>query len=399
MRSRWRFVLLILIAPALFARDDAANQKWRDDLAFFRAEMPRVHKNLFHTMPREEFERMINALAARVPWLEDHEIAVELGRIVAGIGDGHTHLNFGHPSLGFRMLPVRFYQFSDGMFIRNAADRSLVGAKVVRIGTFSIEQAVKRMAEVSPRDNDSGLRAIVALQLGVPEILHALRIAPSKDRVTLRIEKDGRQRDVELTPVSMQEARGLVQRPEKNFSFEYLRDSKVLYVQYNSVSPQRTETGATSPAQFFDEVFAYADAHPVEKLVIDLRRNGGGNNTLNLPIIHGLIRRERLKVFALIGRETFSAAQNFVNLLETHTRAVFAGEPTGGRPNHFGDPRPVRLPNSGLEIRASTLWWQDVHPADARPATLPHIAVELSSADFFAGRDPVLDAVIRAPSP
>lgn len=402
MRMRWLAPALALVAAAAFARDEASTKKWRDDLAFFRAEMPKIHKSLFHAMTPDEFERMVASVSARVPWLEDHEIAVEIGRIVARVGDGHTHINFAQPSLGFRMLPIRLHQFSDGMFIRQSIDPSLVGAKVVRIGELDIEEAMKRMADVAPHDNEWMRRSIVALQLAVPEILHATRISLSRDRVKLRIEQNGRTRDLELTPLAMTnlpDAAANVplyrRNADQNFWFEYLPEAKVLYVKYNAVNWSRDENGWSNPGRFFDRVFAAVDANPVEKLVIDVRNNGGGNNTLNLPIIHGLIKRDRLKVFTIIGRETFSAAQNFVNLMEKHTATMFAGEPTGGRPNHYGDPAPVRLPNSGLEIRVSTLWWQDAHPADDRAATLPHLFVEMSSADYFAGRDPVLDAVIR----
>lgn len=149
---------------------------------------------------------------------------------------------------------------------------------------------------------------------------------------------------------------------------------------------------------FFDRVFAFADAHPVEKFVLDIRHNGGGNNTLNLPIVHGMIRRSDTigapeRFFVVIGRETFSAAQNLATLLDIHTDATFVGEPTGGSPNHFGDAVTIRLPNSGLPVRIATLRWQDSDPRDTRPWIAPEIAVDLSFADFFSGQDPALGAI------
>jgi tetratricopeptide (TPR) repeat protein len=73
---------------------------------------------------------------------------------------------------------------------------------------------------------------------------------------------------------------------------------------------------------------------------------------------------------------------------------VFVGEPTGGRPNHYGDARRVTLPNSGLEVSISTLYWQDGGPMDERPWVPPDIAVDVAGADYAAGRDPVLEAVL-----
>jgi tetratricopeptide (TPR) repeat protein len=45
-------------------------------------------------------------------------------------------------------------------------------------------------------------------------------------------------------------------------------------------------------------------------------------------------------------------------------------------------------------VRASTLWWQDLDPRDAREWTAPEIAANLSFADYKNGKDPALQAVI-----
>lgn len=60
------------------------------------------------------------------------------------------------------------------------------------------------------------------------------------------------------------------------------------------------------------------------------------------------------KLFVIIGRSTFSAAMFLVGDLEEHTRAIFIGEPTGGKPNHFGSKRAWRRP-SGITAN-SDLW-------------------------------------------
>ena len=82
-------------------------------------------------------------------------------------------------------------------------------------------------------------------------------------------------------------------------------------------------------AKYFPRVFKEAKARSVERVILDLRLNGGGNNELNRPIWHALIRSERLnqkgKLWVLIGPQTFSAAMNCVDDLEMNTNALFAG--------------------------------------------------------------------------
>ncbi len=66
----------------------------------------------------------------------------------------------------------------------------------------------------------------------------------------------------------------------------------------------------------------------------------------------------------------------------------------GAKPNHYGDSRRLRLPNTGLTIRASTRYWQLSRPTDRRDAVAPMIPVPVTSADYAAGTDPALETVL-----
>jgi hypothetical protein len=121
--------------------------------------------------------------------------------------------------------------------------------------------------------------------------------------------------------------------------------------------------------------------------------------SLNRPLVHHLIRSDRVnqwgKLFVITGRCTFSAAMNLAVDLERHTRALFVGEHTGARPNHYGENVEIVLPHSGLRCTASALWWQYSQPGDDRPWIAPDIAAPLWSKDYAANRDPALDAALR----
>jgi hypothetical protein len=119
--------------------------RWRADLRYLAAEMPKRHRNLFHTLTREEFNRAVRRLDARIPALRRHEIILELARLAARVGDGHTNVAPARDSaIGFHALPVRLYLFADGLHIRAAdsAHAGLVGARVVRLGRATAEEAV-----------------------------------------------------------------------------------------------------------------------------------------------------------------------------------------------------------------------------------------------------------------
>lgn len=49
-------------------------------------------QNLFHTITPAEVDAAIQRLRERIPKLARHEIIVEMARIVAMVGDGHTNI-------------------------------------------------------------------------------------------------------------------------------------------------------------------------------------------------------------------------------------------------------------------------------------------------------------------
>src|SRR6185503_13671015 len=55
--------------------------------------------------------------------------------------------------------------------------------------------------------------------------------------------------------------------PQNKFWFEYLADSKTVYVQFNQVGNKDDETIEA----FAKRLFTFVDANQVEKLVLDLR--------------------------------------------------------------------------------------------------------------------------------
>ena len=180
---------------------------------------------------------------------------------------------------------------------------------------------------------------------------------------------------------------------ETYYWFEYLESEKTVYVQYNRIEP----TDEENPGEFVSRLEEFIESNQVETLILDIRLNRGGDNSLNRPLLHYLIRNTEInqtgRLFVLVGRSTFSAAMMLSVDIERHTNAIFVGEPTGSKPNHYGDSRKVQLPNSGITVRLSSLEWQYSRPSDDRPWIAPHIRVEYLSSHFEENDDPVFQAV------
>ncbi|HVE60093.1 MAG TPA: S41 family peptidase, partial [Pyrinomonadaceae bacterium] len=419
------FALLLVVfafAPNAGAQNaKTETEKWREDLRFMAQEMPKRHKDMFHRITREQFEAAIKNLDARIPNLERNQIIVEMQRIAAMIGDGHTNL---YPTrdakVGFHILPVKLYLFSDGLFIRAAKKEQadLVGARIIKIGNLTAQQAVAKAGALVGSDNEWDAKYFAPQLLVMPEILHALGMSNDTGSASFTLEKNGKQQTVLLKQIGLAEVMPgdtdmtwtakdgwidlrdaatdplplWLKNPANKFWFEMLSDKQTLYVQLNQVGGKDDE----SLEEFAKRLATFIESNPIEKLVLDLRLNRGGNGTLLRPLVTALIKskiNQPNKFFTVIGRSTFSAAQFLVNDLEHYTDTIFVGEPSGSKGNIYGDSRKIILPNSGITVRVSIYYWQDWHPLDSREWTAPQLTAELSSEEYRTNVDPALKLI------
>jgi len=388
----------------------ARNQAWRADLQYLAAELPKRHENLFFRVTRERFAREVARLNAAIPAKQDFEVKIAFMRLVAMVGDSHTGISWRREDFG--SYPVQLYSYSDGWYVTATTNehRRALGARLVQIGDTNIERAAVALRSLIPCENDSCFRYRLPNFLNVPEFLHALQILPNAQRGKFVFEnREGERFALELRaappqqplnlpwiyltlPPSTREQTLWLRNQSVNYWYEYLPKSRTLYFAYNRCRNME----AHSFREFLKEMLAFADSHPVERLVIDMRRNGGGSEALLLPFIAELQRRpainRRGSLFVVIGRGTFSSAAQNAITLKQNTQAIVVGEPTGQKPNHYGEVKTLRLPNSGLEVSYSTTFWRRV---DGDPAAfMPDILVEPASTDLSSGRDLAMTAIL-----
>ena len=400
-------------------------QDWREDLRFLAAQMRLKHKSLFHTMTETEFNQAVEKLDADIPRLNDDQIFIRFLQIMAMVRDGHSGFDIRPippPDLKDH-IAVRFVRYADGIYVRAAAPEyaDIVAGKVVKVGSSGWQEAIQRLDSIEshdPGNNGEQLAWSAKTSLNCPRLLYGLGLTQSRDSAEFTIEKNGQSRIFTLkagvpigewylnsVPPDWVDARpGSVpvplaqQHEDKHYWFTYLPDQHAVYFQFNLVINQNGEP----LADFAGRLATAVEQPSVERLVIDLRNNTGGDNTLLRPLLVALIRSKvnrRGGIFAITGPTTFSAAQNFVNRLENYTEAIYVGEPTSENVNFYGDPAGITLPHSHLEAAVSRLWWQDKDPRDKRAATFPEFAIEPTFRDYVAGTDPALQYALTAPKP
>lgn len=391
----------------------------REDIDYLLSTIIDRHPNPFYYISEQALRRYCQLLSVRAEELTPAERLVKLLAIPSLLNDGHTRFRGIDGPGGIRelltRLPIGMYWYHDGLYIR-AVDpewAELAGARILRLAGASGQALLEAVLPLVSRENAWRGLEVTPQLMSRPELLYGLGIGADPSEVTCEVEVGGAARQVSLpalppastepgnwvSPVSG-EPSTLVRWPGNLTWLHLPGNDRVTLLKYDSVRDD--ENGKL--ADKFEAAFRYLDMNGAQGLVVDLRNNGGGDNRLNWPLIDGIKARPGINqpghLFALVGRGTFSAAMHCAVYLERHTQCIFAGEPTGNSPNHFGDALDYELPNTRLTVRVSSLWWQESLPYDSRPAITPRHRVEYTGADYARGHDAGLAMVadqFRAP--
>lgn len=412
-------IFSFLIVTGLHAQQKLTASEWQHDLKFIQETVHKDYAHLFKKVTAAKFDSEVEKLYKEIPNLKDHEVVVGFARIISLFKYGHTTMGFRGGVVPYHKLPINLYHFNDGIYIEGAhKDHSkALGAKVISIEGTPIAEALRLVYPTVPAENEQYFKAFGINHLVIPEILHGQRIIKTfSQTVTFTLEKNGQTFEHSFTsvaPDAMKKQYSLTRHQgnwlsvreqentpyylknlDKIYYYEYIPEKKMVYVRQSQV---QDDPSADIPT-FYAEVFDFIDKNDVEKLVIDVRLNGGGNNYKNKPVVAGIMASPKINkpgsLFVIIGRRTFSACQNLVNELDNYTNAIFVGEPSSENVNFYGDNRTVTLPNSQFPVFLSFAWWQDKPQWENADWQLPHLAVDMSFEEYKTNQDPVLDTIL-----
>ncbi len=427
IRTNLAVTLLFLAALPLWPQTPR-EQRLREDLNFVTTELPRRHANFFFQLKREDFDRAVRDLDSQIPSISDIQFYVRLTALVAMAGDAHTSLALNGSAaaaLGFREFPLVFRWLDDGIFVTGAAadySRALA-TQLVRVGEAPIEEVTRRLETVISHENSQWVRFSAQRYLAGQQILQGLGVVPGgpTSRLTFRT-RAGEEFTLDVgtnaAPLVSAPAPGegflpeYLQRANENYWFSYSASRQLLYFRYNRC----VEMPGRPFASFAADLLRVLDTNPIDTLVIDLRGNTGGDSGIVTPLFQGLANRlpallanPRLRLYGVIDKGTFSSGMlNAMDLkmplppefaalfpgIDTTKLVRVIGEPTGGKPEGYGEVLPFTLPSSRLLGQYSTRFFTRRDYIPDGPSFAPDIAVEVRSSDFFARHDPVLAAIL-----
>lgn len=383
----------------------AARDPWAEDLRTLDYGVRTLHPGPFAISPMTAWTAKLAALEGSLPDATPDEQLVQLASLV-GLLDTHSWLTAPAPLHAYELL---FYPFADGWFVIRAKDPALVGSRLVSIGGRPVAEVEAILRPLVPSDNESGeLDALEGLMSYV-EYLHGAAIVADPTKPGYVLERpDGSRLTVDPASIDestwvdelgiigdlMGDAPEAVARRGEPVWTRLDKPTRTFLFSYNDY----TETGLP---EAIAAMKAALDAGMAARVVLDMRYLRGGNGGLADPLIDALGSDKRINraggLTVMIGRENVSAGTVVATALDAKTQATFVGEPTPARADNFlCSCADITLPNSGFTVTVPTV---TNHTGDTRRSIAPDVPMALTAADFFAGKDPVLAAVLSGDLP
>ena len=400
------------------------------------------HNLSFSDTELDDFYGILDELGGSVSQASDNEIIVAIMKSIATAGDVHTHVSMGPTAQKLRRLPIRFYWFSDGLYVIRASEQyaGILGARIVELAGVAPELLVEQMQDVLP-GNLTGVRYLSSYFLSSPDFLEGMKVTADPESVQMTFEKlDGSIAELivpamplsvpisgyrawrELSPLSTegQDADDMIHildyvdlpvylsHPNKACSLKYFEDTRTLYVHLNQNINLNCNIN-----QFSKEVEQALSMNPIDDVIVDLRFNSGGDLTLTSKLVTGIPEWHQGAgaIYIVTGGPTFSAGIVTAARLKYYSgnRAIIVGEPAAEGLKFWAETRFITLPNSQLRIYAGFAahnWEDGVYEADRRYFWLMHqlgvpagdidvdIPVTVSFQDYPLGEDPILNAIM-----
>ena len=128
--------------------------------------------------------------------------------------------------------------------------------------------------------------------------------------------------ETSVTPRSQSQISAQVGQ-ETNYSFSISTSDRTVRVRFTRVRSEGTE----SIGAFMQRMFTSADSAGATRLVVDLRSIRGGDGFLLVPLVKGVLARERFAqrggLFVVVGDASFSPGQNAATLMQQYANPIF----------------------------------------------------------------------------
>lgn len=174
-----RFAAAAMVVSTILIPAQAADEKFpprvlsaaqfHDGVQLAWQKIVERHPAPFRHYSKARYEAEIARMMQRTSDITEAQAFIEMSRLIGMLPDGHSWVSVDDNSLLFsKAVPLRFWQFADGLYVRAAApdQASMLGSRVVSIGGVPVTKAWKQIREaVGGGEQVSTTRAQMYLEM------------------------------------------------------------------------------------------------------------------------------------------------------------------------------------------------------------------------------------------
>ena len=286
------------------------------------------HIDMYFNISKEELDRYIDEIIEMYDINDDYSLYYYTNMIIKkifGIYDSHTKLLF---EKGDFYLPVRLKYINNKLYIIRTTmeTKTLLYSEVKKIENIDINKIIEEIKSIVASSTEEYVTSQIELFLINGYKIKSLPSIDSKlDEFNFTVNSDEKIIDMKLTK---DEGYLLpVNKPKENYSYE-LKDDKIIIV-YNKCR----EEYDGQMIEFVNKIESESKKFGIEKFIIDIRGNQGGNSEIINPLIEFLKDK---KTVTLVDEYVFSSGR-FAILDLKNINSKFVGTGIGTQLNCFGN--------------------------------------------------------------
>lgn len=402
------FIIAFVFNSSAQVEPRLSQDKWNDDIDFLVKNISAIVPNFKSKVNQTKFSNRVEELKRDISSKSIDDIIWEMQNLLNFIEDDGCNIMPFQKALNPKISPIKSYWFSDGLYICDASDSygSLKGEQIIKINSVEISELFNDLSTSLNGDNEHYKKNLFPLYAIYPSLLKSQGVGNFNDAIELEFAS-GKTVTVMAEDVSEyrklkrelpnDEVFYLTNSNHKNdyYWFEYLPNSKTLFVQLQWIYNNKEDI---SFSEFVKNIEDEIEKGNANKIILDLRYGGGGNG-FKFKGFTDLLRdsetiNKKGNLFVLTSRETRGAILELTSVLELNTKAILVGEPTGEGPNTVGDTKQISLPNSGISVSLTKVFWPTSWDADKRKTIEPDVSVIYTYRQHQTKQDPWIDAVV-----
>jgi hypothetical protein len=412
----------------------------RQDLTILRDSLEKLHPGIYRYRSKAEIGRIWDSCYGEI---KDSMPVVEfygLVRIaIASLEDGHTNCQLPRELVGDYQKNVKVFS-AIVLFIHDHAyiycckqHESLVGAEIMSINGIAMSHIMDRLFAYIP--SDAGIRSRKNWEL--PEFFSLLLNLVLGQQESYQITSKTREGKLVQTELKADLLQNVVCQPPAVFKppVRWLqltcRPGNIAILTIKTFLNAFLERSGENFSSFLDSAFKDMQMKGTKSLVIDLRRNQGGNDENgamlyshlaggpfkfydSLETTAGRLANDshpnlslqfpapnvfRGKVYILADGRSFSGSSEFSSIVKTNRRGLFIGEENGGGyyGNTSGREIYLTLPASGISCRIPLVkYYLAVRPLKGGVlGIMPDFPMNATINDFLGRTDGQLEYAVK----